>query len=101
MNPIGLPERKIESHNQDDDTSMIRWAYIKCLLIIGFGIAFIITGLLWLGNANTPFDNIAGNFGVGFGLFTIVLGTGMGSVTLLARRYSCNSSARHSFGEKK
>lgn len=75
MNPIGLPEPKIESNNQDDeDRSMIRWGYIKCFAMVGFGIAFIITGSLWLGNSKTEFDNIAGIFGFGFGIFSIILG---------------------------
>lgn len=78
MNPIGLPESKIEPINQDDDdSSMIRWAYIKCLIIIGFGIAFMITGSIWLGNAKTSFDTVAGNFGVGFGIVTIIIGSGL------------------------
>ena len=77
MNPIGLPEPKIESHESDDDASMIKWAWLQCLLIIGLGVAFILTGSIWLGNAKTPFDNIAGTFGFVFGIFSIILGGGL------------------------
>lgn len=79
-NPIGLPETSKILKNQDDDEDhkMIRNGYLKCFVIIGFGIAFIITGSIWLGNSNSAFDDITGSFGIGVGFLSIVLGGGLG-----------------------
>ena len=66
--PAPFPERTyISSREKIDDSISLNLTYVKCLLIIAFGVAFLVTGLFWGG--------VAGAVGLGFGVLGIILGS--------------------------